>query len=287
MQASEEKQMRRLLSSLVLSLALVPAATAAEIFFAASNDRLVRTDLSTTVAFDLSASIHSLEFDANGTLWATSRSDGGDGTWDLYRVDDPYGTPTLTLVTPNLSQATPAIAFDGSTLYGLEIISLTRQDLVTIDTGTGASAIVGATGDITILGGGMDLDTDAGVMYALNHLDSTLHTLDYTLSGGPDPSPTLIGGLYGAATDRALRSSDLAVNDATGALYGLLVERGPLEPGIHSIDPITGEATLLLDLSDPALLGVGAGGTGLAVIPEPGSLALIALGSFALLRRRS
>lgn len=279
--------MRRLLGSLVLGLALAPAASAAEIIFAASNDRLVRTDLSTTVAFDLSAAIHSLEFDASGTLWATSRSDGGDGAWDLYRVDDPYGTPTLSLVTPNLPNATPAIAFDGATLYGLEIISLTEQHLVTIDPGTGATLVVGATGDITILGGGMDLDTDAGVMYSLNHSDATLHTLDYTLSGGPDPSPTLIGGLFGAAVDRSLRSSDLAVNDANGALYGLLVERGPLEPILYTIDLLTGEATEILNLSDPSLLGVGAGGTAIAVIPEPGSLALLALGGLALVRRRS
>lgn len=278
--------MKRFALTLVTGLALAGSASA-QTFFAANNDRLVRTDLNTYDTFTLSADIHSLDWDTHGNLWATSRAPNQDGFWNLYRVEDPFGTPSLQLVNSMLPGAVPAISWIGDTLYGLQTISETRQNLVTIDVGSGNTSIIGATGNTGITGGGMDYDSSTGTMYAIRHFVGGLQTLDFTLSGGPDPSAAPVGNFFGAESTLDLRSSDLAVLDGVGSLYGLLVERDTLHPILYSIDKGSGLATEIVDLSAANLLGFGPGGTALAVIPEPSSIALLIGGlASALIRRR-
>lgn len=263
------------------------ASASAQTFFAANNDRLVRTDLNTYDTFTLSADIHSLDWDSQGNLWATSRAPNQDGFWNLYRVEDPFGTPSLQLVNSMLPGAVPAISWIGDTLYGLQTINETRQNLVTIDVGSGATSIIGATGDTGITGGGMDYDGTTGMMYAIRHFVGGLQTLDFTLANGIDPSAASVGNFFGAESTLDLRSSDLAVLDGVGSLYGLLVERSTLRPILYSIDKGSGLATEIVDLSAANLLGFGPGGTALAVIPEPTSVVLLVGGLVsAFIRRR-
>lgn len=272
----------------VLSLAAMALATSAgaQTFFAANNDRLVRTDLNAYDVFTLDADIHSLDWDNSGNLWATSRAPNSEGFWNLYRVSDPFGTPTLDLVSDMLPGAVPAISWVGETLYGVQTLSASLQHLVTIDTGSGATSIVGATGDTGITGGGMDYDASTGQMFAIKHSVGSLQTLDFLLANGPEPAASLVGNFFGPASTLDLRSSDLAVLDFDGSLYGVLVERDTLEPILYSLDKQSGLATELVNLSAANLLGLGPGGTALAVIPEPTSLSLLIGGLVSLFIRR-
>ncbi len=270
--------------TLVTGLALAGSASA-QTFFAANNDRLVRTDLNTYDTFTLSADIHSLDWDTHGNLWATSRAPNQDGFWNLYRVEDPFGTPSLQLVNSMLPGAVPAISWIGDTLYGLQTISETRQNLVTIDVGSGNTSIIGATGNTGITGGGMDYDSLTGTMYAIRHFVGGLQTLDFTLSGGPDPSAAPVGNFFGAESTLDLRSSDLAVLD--GVSRCTVCSSSAIRCTRYSIDKGSGLATEIVDLSAANLLGFGPGGTALAVIPEPSSIALLIGGlASALIRRR-
>lgn len=277
--------MRKSLYTLGALAALVASVSAQQTFFATSNETLVRTDLTTSAVFTLGDQIHSLEFGPDGTMWATSRRDNdGDGAWTLYQIADPFGTPSLVLIADNLPGPTPSIAFVGSTLYGLRVMSDGTEQLMTLDEVTGAGTIVGATGNIGIDSGGLEYDASSGLMYALDHDSPSLHTLDYSLSMGVDPSATLVGsfGLSGM-----IRSSGLGHDDGTGQLFTLITMRGELAPRLYEVDKSDGSLTLVMDLSDPSLLGIGAGGTGLAVVPEPSSLGLLVLGSvMAVFRRR-
>lgn len=277
--------MRKSLYTLGGLALLAASAFAQQTFFASANDRLVRTDLSTTSVFTLSAQIHSLEFGPDGTLWATARrDDDGDGSWTLYTVADPFGTPTLSMVADGLEGPVPSLAFVGNTLYGLRIDSAADEKLVTINTVTGMTTPVGATGEIGKKSGGLEFDPTTGNMYALDHNTPGLYTVDYTLSMGVDPMLTLVGNF---GIDGEIRSSGMALDDATGQLFTLFTLRGDLSPRLYEVNKVTGAVTQIADLSAPDLLGHGAGGTGLAVIPEPGSIGLLVLGSvLAAVRRR-
>ncbi len=235
----------------------------AQLFFASHDDTLVRTDLTTFDSFTLSDTIHSLEFDDQGVLWATSRDSFG-GFWRLYHVDDPFGTPTLSLVTGGLTDVVPSIAWVGDTLYGVRIGPANTNQLVTIDVGTGALTSVGVTGETGGSGGGIEYDPTTGNMYMTKHDVAGLTQLDWTLSFGSEPTATSIGDF---GTPRRVRSSGLACRDATGQLYALLTERVTLTPKLYEIDKVTGAATVLTDLT--ATLGAGDGGNGLAVAEIP------------------
>lgn len=277
--------MRRTLFTLGTLALLSASAFAQQTFFASANDRLVRTDLNTFDTFTLSAQIHSLEFGPDGTLWATSRRDDDqDGSWTLYKVDDPFGTPTLNMVADGLEGPVPSLAFVGNTLYGLRIDSASDEKLVTINTSTGMTTPVGATGEIGKKSGALEYDPTTGNMYALDHNNPGLYTIDYTLSMGPDPAATLVGNF---GIDGEIRSSGMAIDDGTGEAFVLFTLRGELAPRLYEVNKTTGAINEIADLSSPDLLGHGAGGTGLAVIPEPGSIGLLVLGSvLAAFRRR-
>lgn len=255
----------------------------AQDFFASRNDSLLRFDLIGGASlFTLSDTIHSMEFDSGGTLWATSRDESSPGFWTLYQISDPFGTPTLTTINTGIAGVTPSIAWVNGELWGIQTDTGPIQRLVKIDTGTGALTPIGATGETGIAGGGVEFDPATQKMYATNHLPGSLAEIDWDLTGGPDPTGTAIGAF--AAPNNNIRSSGLAYYEPTDVLYGLLVDRGGLTPSLYSIDIGTGVETELLDLT--AWLGSGAGGTGLAVIPEPGTLAGVALVLLGLVGRR-
>ncbi len=277
--------MKSFLSFRALALAAVVAASAsAQTFFVSRDASLLRTDLSNFNTFTLSDNIHAMDFDDNGVLWATSRDDNELGKWELYTIDDPYGTPTLNLVANNIEGVTPSIAWIGGTLYGLQAFDSGSgffSRLVTINTATGSLTAIGATGDTSISGGGVEYDPATGAMYALNHNPGSLNTLDWTLSSNADPAATLVGAFSGETN---IRSSGLGHLDATGQLYATITDRSTLTPALYSVDKSDGTLSQMIDLTP--YLGVGAGGSGIAVIPEPSSILLVLGGLGALIGRR-
>lgn len=110
--------------------------------------------------------------------------------------------------------------------------------------------------------GGIAFDPLTRTLYALNERDGTLHTLDWELTEGDEPRGTLVGptGLG------ELSASDLAFARETGVLFAT----GVLPDGTHGVwtlDPETGEASLLFEVGAEGADGTGGGGIAVCFPP--------------------
>ena len=137
----------------------------------------------------------------------------------------------------------------------------TGNSLISTDKG-GSMTVIGPTG---IDGRGMAYDDTHGILYATNNA-SGLYTVDISTGAA-----RLIGDM-GIARDLI----GLAYDEVTQTLYA---NEGGTSMSLYTVDVTTGLATL-----------VGANGVnnidGLAWIPEPTSLCLLAIGGVFVLRRR-
>lgn len=277
--------------------ALVAAAIAATVFatpatvsaypiiFASSNEMLFRIDSDTLTVdmFTMSDAITAMSFDANGVLWATSPDDlDSDTFYDVYRISDPFGTPGLVPISDGLVLKTPSIDWVGNTLYGLQTYDtgggVLGSKLVTIDSVTGNETVVGATGATGRVSGSIAVDVGSGTMYSIDHVNNNLYTLDWQLAGGPDPSSTLIG-------NTGYNPANTGLDYYGDTLYAMSMNNvsGNFDIGVFTVDTTTGAYSLLIDLSGET--GVR-GSQAIAVIPEPATLCLLAIGGFAVAMRR-
>lgn len=267
-----------------LTLATPVAVNAGPMIFASSNEVLFRINAD-TLAFDMftmSDAITALSFDQNGQLWATSPDDlDSDTFFDVYRINDPFGTPTLAPVSDGLTLKTPSIDWVGGTLYGLQTYdtgSGLGSKLVTLDPNTGNATNVGATGATGLVSGSIAVDMDTNTMYSIDHVDNNLYTLDWQLINGPDPSATVIGQVGRNPVNTGL--------DYFGdTLYAMSMDNvgGNFEIGVYTVDTLTGAYTLLIDLSNETAVR---GSQSIAVIPEPTTFCLLGLGGLAIAIRR-
>lgn len=138
----------------------------------------------------------------------------------------------------------------------------TNRSLIQTDI-NGNMTVIGPTG---IDGRGMAYDDTHGVLYATNYDDSGLYSIDI-LTG----AATYIGNT-GVRCDVV----GMAYDEVTQTLY---LNEGDETDSLYTVDVNSGVATL-----------VGANGhawiDGLAWLPEPSSLVLLALGALAGVRRR-
>lgn len=138
----------------------------------------------------------------------------------------------------------------------------TNKSLIQTDI-DGNMTVIGATG---IDGRGMAYDDTHGILYATNYDDSGLYTIDINTGVA-----TYIGNT-GVRCDLV----GLAYDESTQTLY---LNEADVTDSLYTVDVNTGVATL-----------VGANGhpwiDGLAWLPEPSSLVLLALGALAGVRRR-
>ncbi len=259
---------------------LAGVAQGGPIFLITDDAVLYRTDGLTVESFLLSDEITAMATGPDGTIWATSQTDDDqDGNYELYRLMDPMGSnPTLQLWGDFLEGLTPTITFIGDTMYGHQKRPgqpLDEGQLVSIDTTRSAQNTVGATGLVGIPTCGSGYDPATDTLYAVaGRPDADLYTVDYGLGGGGDPSATLVGSL-----GQQMRKHSGEFFD--GTLYaGLEYYTGEL--AIGSIDTATAQYTQMMIVT-PHHTG---GSIGLAVVPEPTSLALLGLGGLAVLRRR-
>ena len=105
----------------------------------------------------------------NGTLWMSLRNTGTGGTQDnIYKVDRTTGLSTL-VGKANVGIGIVDIVFDkNGKLYGLSGTATTNNQLVVIDTTTGAAKVVGDLGKADIQSIALDPDAVAGVAEKFN-----------------------------------------------------------------------------------------------------------------------
>lgn len=258
----------------------------APVIFAVQDEVLFRIDGPSVARYTLPDELTALDFDDRGVLWGVGTDADNNNLYELYRIDDPFGTPSLSLVNEGIDRRTESITWVGDTLYAIQGSNLdTPQSLVTLNPATGAAAPVGLTGNTGInpeqVGGIVVRD---GTMYALNNrLPGELFSIDWQLAGGVDPTATMLTptnpGLF-------VITNGLDVDPATGQIWAM-IRKGNLigsDIGVYTLDHVTGELALRFDLSD---LTAVRGASGLAVIPEPSTLVLLSLAALPMLRRRS
>jgi hypothetical protein len=269
-----------------VSLVGATGAQGAPVIFASQENTLFRINGITVDVFTLSDDITALDFDDSGNLWAMGLDHGNlNGSFEVYRINDPFGTPSLALVSDGLSRQTTSIEWSGSTLYGTQGVGPDPgETLSTIDPNTGALTPVGATGATGPAASGYPgITIESGTMWGVYPGNpGKLSTIDWTLSGGPDPTATMVATF---ATGFNTVTAGLDHDPATGDLWAMLKYNvaGTEHIGVFTVDKVTGNIAEQYDLSG---LTAERGASGLAIVPEPATLALLALGAMSIACRR-
>lgn len=218
--------------------------------------------------------IGSLEFNpADGHVYGFTT--GGSAT--LYRF---HFAPTLDDVTAEAVGSLGLFTFEGGLAFSPNGSpyavngGVTVPALMSLNLGTGGASVISFFANRNDIGGlgwrsdGMliGLDSTTNALLAINPATAAVSTIEETI----EP----VGSLGG-----------MALNGSTG----YFITAGPLAaiPGsnsLYSFDLFTGEQILIRDYEN---IIVGNGISGLAFIPEPTTLVLLAVGGFAALRRRS
>ncbi len=128
---------------------------------------------------------------------------------------------------------------------------------------SGAIRNIGPTG---IDGRGMAYDNTHGILYAINYADASLYTVDILTGESTRVGPTGIpSDMIGLAYDEIAQVLYLTEGDVTNSLY--------------SVNVTTGAATLIGENGFSNI-------DGLAWIPAPGAMSLLAVGALFGARRR-
>lgn len=219
----------------------------------------------------------------------------------LVRLDT--NTLTLTTVGPlGVPFDFGGLAYDGSTMYMVQ--GFAGQGLYTVDLDTGAATLVGNHGSSDMFG--LEYDPSTGKLYGSESTrNSGFYELNRqtgaaTLIGDPGISldglsydsrrNILVGGYAGPgdlySIDRGNGSASLLFdgdffNNAGMAYIPSLDAHWMVDwsGNLYSFDPNNGYARTLL-------ANLGAAHDGLALVPAPGALGLLAVGGLAAARRR-
>ena len=253
-------------------------------------------------AVDFNNNLISFYSDAPGTVIGASAISGIQAAEEIRGIDFWGGTlyglgsfSRLYTINPATGVATQiggvfAPLLNGATFgtdngsAGLQVISGLGQNLV-IDRTTGLAVafpnLAYAAGD-TFFGvapraDALAFDSAVGLWYASDTLQNTLATLN--------PATGVLNTIGPLGID-ASRYNGLDISPSTGIMYmGTPAASSDPQANFYTVDKVTGMTTLVGLIGNP---GDGWLVRGIAVIPEPGSMALIALGtlSFWIARRR-
>jgi len=251
----------------LVAAALAGSAFAQPTFLVTNGSTLYRSTGGTVETFNLGDDIVGLAVADDGTIYASSSTASStSGLFELYTLDDAGGTPTLNLVTDQLSNVYTGISVIGDTIYS------SRGGgplLFAVDLNTFSETNLGNTGLPVGIGGSAYRAADdtyfwsEGVDDLLYEVDRTTATATAIGSFGIDTGQQGLeffeGQLY-FATD----------NETTGRLeIGTLNQNSGAYSFLQVIDPVNVTGTVSL-----------------AVIPTPASGALLALGGLLATRRR-
>lgn len=262
--------MLRKTASLVLAAGAFGSFAQAEpTFFVFQNEIAHRFTLGGSIdTFSLSDRLMGSALAPDGVIRGTSAIPGANG-WEAYSVNDPSGTPSLSLISDTNSGPFSFVTYVGGDAYSTNSAGeLLRMDPVTL-------AEQGAVGNMGLGSGnvGAGYDAASDTFYMINKDTNSLYTVDYTTA-----TPTLVGGLgfdwYNGGAEFF-----------GGKLYATVQDpaRGLLQLG--EVNTSTGEFTLLRTVTtydpngNPMQVSV-------AIIPAPAGLALLGLGGLAATRRR-
>lgn len=255
-----------------------PIARGEAVYFATHLNQLLRwTGNNEVEVFTVSANLTSLDFDGGGALWATSASDpDGNGLFELFTVED-YLTDAPRLVSHGefLDGRINSLAWIGGVLYGTSTNDANVDTVLKIlDPDNQSEQIVGtmAVGAL----GAMAYDGARDVLHAISigGDDEGYNLIDYET-----PDWSFIGNLSG------IDWSNTGGAYFEGAYYVLNTPGDGSSTRLYRVNADS-SVELERDLSEE-YAPRRRGGHALAIIPEPTAGALMLLGGFFALRRRS
>jgi hypothetical protein len=272
------------------SYLLVPVTTAqAQILFGAIGSSSSTSDLytvdpataGTTPIGPIGFSVTGLSTHPfTGTLYGVTAGGGGAaGTRRLITINTATGAGTSVGFT---NTRIPDISFrSNGVLYGWDEPS--NDDLITIDTVTAATTIVGNSG-LSTAGSGLDFSPGGVLYFAGNGAAGDLRTVD------PDTGATIAVATLSGAPPSTSQIAALAFHPVTGVLYGVALEADDPDADafLITINTGTGAITTIGQLPDR----FDALGWEVSAVPAAPGGALIVLALFlaglavVMLRRR-
>jgi MYXO-CTERM domain-containing protein len=254
---------------LVAVAGVAAGASAQPVFFATANDTLYRFSLGGPIdEFQLSDRIMSLAVNPDGDIVGYGPDINGNQARNSFRLDNPFGSPSLSLLSDQITSQRPTLTFVGDEGYTVGDIDVLRTvDSVLLED-TGVVGNLGLPTDSN--GSGYDAVND--VFYLINGTNDALYTVNYS-----NAATTLVGSL---GLDYHFGGAEFF----EGTLYALIEDTSRQELVLGSIDTSSGAFTPLQSIAsyDPNQNNY----IGLAVVPTPSSLALLSLGALAAGRRR-
>ncbi|GAB4386169.1 MAG: hypothetical protein Kow0022_14420 [Phycisphaerales bacterium] len=246
-------------------------ASANDTFLVTRGDTLYRYDGNTVQTFTLTDTFHSLSSTSMGIIGVSNLQENVGNPppdFEIWRLDDPTGTPFLTRIGTFTDQRFPTLTQVGNTLYGIG-----ESDIFTVNNSFNLSFVASVNPGEAIGGSGYDSVTNT--FYVTGQTSDALFTLD--LGTG---AISQIGS--GVGFDFRNQGGEWWRGQYWAALEDVTNDRLVL----GTIDTATGLFSL------EAVLQTGLGNltanqtVGLAIIPSPSSLALLGLGGLAATRRR-
>ncbi len=223
-------------------VALPAAAQAPTLLASDQAGDLYRIDLTTAVATPLAAGVGaygSTEIEADPTIPNILYMEGSDGSPNLDLIEGCFYRRVRSLA--HAYGALNGLEFVGGTLYGTFITGADGpSDLVTVDTGTGALTLIGATGFGPI--SGLAYDAGTTTMYGVTAGAASASLVTVNLGTG---AATLVAGIADAAGAPLDKIGGLEFG-ADGNLYGGTTLTASVWPGsLIRINTTTAVATLV------------------------------------------
>ena len=263
---------------IAIGLGMTAQVSMGQTFINSLGDTLFRTDGvgGSTTSFTLSAELNSLAVNpATGEIFGASPNDAnGNGFRELYRLDNPTGTPSLTLIGDFLTENTDTLSFVEGDLLGIQ-----QEPNVPSATGTLINIDLDTLTQSTI-------DDDLSQQHAASGYDPATGTLFATTQGNAS-----VAGFFTVPFNNADvvsqfvgNTGQAAINDGGEFFNGTFYHAANVQGGdlvIGTIDTDTGAFTELFNLGTSMNESVG-----LVVIPAPGAAGVFGVLGLAGLRRR-